>query len=59
MIVANLTGHAEKVGRENFELLKVLGTGGKTHVHVYRPAIMAYQSTVLVCKPFVSACLKG
>lgn len=27
---ANLTGHAEKVGIENFELLKVLGTGGKT-----------------------------
>lgn len=26
---ANLTGHAEKVGIENFELLKVLGTGGK------------------------------
>lgn len=28
---ANLTGHAEKVGIENFELLKVLGTGGKMH----------------------------
>ena len=27
---ANLTGHEdEKVGLENFELLKVLGTGGK------------------------------
>ena len=27
---ANLTGHDdEKVGLENFELLKVLGTGGK------------------------------
>uniref|UniRef100_A0A8D2PUP0 Uncharacterized protein n=1 Tax=Zosterops lateralis melanops TaxID=1220523 RepID=A0A8D2PUP0_ZOSLA len=25
---SNLTGHAEKVGIENFELLKVLGTGG-------------------------------
>ena len=29
---ANLTGHEdEKVGLENFELLKVLGTGGKSH----------------------------
>lgn len=28
--LANLTGHAEKVGIENFELLKVLGTGGKS-----------------------------
>ena len=28
--LANLTGHEdEKVGLENFELLKVLGTGGK------------------------------
>lgn len=27
--LANLTGHTEKVGMENFELLKVLGTGGK------------------------------
>lgn len=26
---ANLTGHAERVGMENFELLKVLGTGGR------------------------------
>lgn len=26
---ANLTGHTERVGMENFELLKVLGTGGK------------------------------
>lgn len=28
-ITANLTGHVERVGIENFELLKVLGTGGK------------------------------
>ena len=28
--LANLTGHTEKVGMENFELLKVLGTGGET-----------------------------
>ena len=27
---ANLTGHTEKVGMENFELLKVLGTGGES-----------------------------
>lgn len=27
--LANLTGHTERVGMENFELLKVLGTGGK------------------------------
>lgn len=26
---ANLTGYTEKVGMENFELLKVLGTGGE------------------------------
>ena len=26
--LGNLTGHDEKVGPENFELLKVLGTGG-------------------------------
>lgn len=26
---ANLTGHVERVGIENFELLKVLGTGGE------------------------------
>lgn len=30
LFLANLTGHAEKVGIENFELLKVLGTGGKS-----------------------------
>lgn len=29
LIAANLTGHVERVGIENFELLKVLGTGGK------------------------------
>lgn len=29
---ANLTGHVERVGIENFELLKVLGTGGKCSV---------------------------
>ncbi|XP_028847164.1 ribosomal protein S6 kinase alpha-5 isoform X3 [Denticeps clupeoides] len=28
---ANLTGHVERVGIENFELLKVLGTGGEQH----------------------------
>lgn len=28
--LANLTGHTERVGIENFELLKVLGTGGKS-----------------------------
>lgn len=27
--LANFTGHTERVGMENFELLKVLGTGGK------------------------------
>jgi len=26
---ANLTGHVERVGIENFELLRVLGTGGE------------------------------
>ena len=31
LLPANLTGHTEKVGMENFELLKVLGTGGKSH----------------------------
>lgn len=31
VFLANLTGHTEKVGMENFELLKVLGTGGKSH----------------------------
>uniref|UniRef100_A0A8C3CDW0 Uncharacterized protein n=1 Tax=Cairina moschata TaxID=8855 RepID=A0A8C3CDW0_CAIMO len=31
LLPSNLTGHAEKVGIENFELLKVLGTGGKMH----------------------------
>ena len=29
VFTANLTGHVEKVGRESFALLKVLGTGGK------------------------------
>lgn len=29
---ANLTGHEEKVSVENFELLKVLGTGGEDPV---------------------------
>lgn len=29
---ANLTGHIERVGIENFELLKVLGTGGKENI---------------------------
>lgn len=29
LLAANLTGHTEKVGVENFELLKVLGTGGE------------------------------
>lgn len=29
LFLANLTGHAERVGIENFELLKVLGTGGE------------------------------
>lgn len=33
---ANLTGHEdEKVGLENFELLKVLGTGGKNAVILF------------------------
>lgn len=31
LLLANLTGHTEKVGMENFELLKVLGTGGESH----------------------------
>lgn len=30
VLLANLTGHTERVGIENFELLKVLGTGGKS-----------------------------
>uniref|UniRef100_A0A8C5QZT7 Ribosomal protein S6 kinase n=1 Tax=Leptobrachium leishanense TaxID=445787 RepID=A0A8C5QZT7_9ANUR len=34
--VANLTGHAEKVGIENFELLKVLGTGAYGKVFLVR-----------------------
>lgn len=29
---ANLTGHIERVGIENFELLKVLGTGGEEYI---------------------------
>lgn len=29
LLLANLTGHTERVGMENFELLKVLGTGGE------------------------------
>lgn len=34
--LANLTGHEdEKVGLENFELLKVLGTGGKNAVILF------------------------
>ncbi|XP_023956078.1 ribosomal protein S6 kinase alpha-4 isoform X3 [Chrysemys picta bellii] len=38
---ANLTGHEEKVGMENFELLKVLGTGdyvsgGELFTHLYQ-----------------------
>ncbi|XP_010142565.1 PREDICTED: ribosomal protein S6 kinase alpha-5-like, partial [Buceros rhinoceros silvestris] len=32
----NLTGHAEKVGIENFELLKVLGTGAYGKVFLVR-----------------------
>lgn len=31
---ANLTGHVERVGIENFELLKVLGTGGESPCNV-------------------------
>lgn len=35
--LANLTGHTERVGIENFELLKVLGTGGKSlHAGQYK-----------------------
>uniref|UniRef100_A0A1A7YG58 non-specific serine/threonine protein kinase n=1 Tax=Iconisemion striatum TaxID=60296 RepID=A0A1A7YG58_9TELE len=33
---ANLTGHAERVGMENFELLKVLGTGAYGKVFLVR-----------------------
>ncbi|XP_069064285.1 ribosomal protein S6 kinase alpha-5 isoform X2 [Pleurodeles waltl] len=33
---ANLTGHAEKIGIENFELLKVLGTGAYGKVFLVR-----------------------
>ncbi|KAK6477661.1 ribosomal protein S6 kinase alpha-4 [Huso huso] len=33
---ANLTGHSEKVGMENFELLKVLGTGAYGKVFLVR-----------------------
>lgn len=42
---ANLTGHAEKVGIENFELLKVLGTGGKMHYF----SKLTVGSTILKC----------
>lgn len=35
---ANLTGYTEKVGMENFELLKVLGTGGESAVHCIVPS---------------------
>uniref|UniRef100_A0A8C8M7M2 Ribosomal protein S6 kinase n=1 Tax=Oncorhynchus tshawytscha TaxID=74940 RepID=A0A8C8M7M2_ONCTS len=34
--VANLTGHSERVGMENFELLKVLGTGAYGKVFLVR-----------------------
>lgn len=33
---ANLTGHTERVGMENFELLKVLGTGAYGKVFLVR-----------------------
>uniref|UniRef100_A0A8C1EX94 non-specific serine/threonine protein kinase n=1 Tax=Cyprinus carpio carpio TaxID=630221 RepID=A0A8C1EX94_CYPCA len=33
---ANLTGHVERVGIENFELLKVLGTGAYGKVFLVR-----------------------
>uniref|UniRef100_A0A452TJ60 Ribosomal protein S6 kinase n=1 Tax=Ursus maritimus TaxID=29073 RepID=A0A452TJ60_URSMA len=36
IFLANLTGHAEKVGIENFELLKVLGTGAYGKVFLVR-----------------------
>uniref|UniRef100_A0A8C8ZXQ3 Ribosomal protein S6 kinase n=1 Tax=Prolemur simus TaxID=1328070 RepID=A0A8C8ZXQ3_PROSS len=36
VLSANLTGHAEKVGIENFELLKVLGTGAYGKVFLVR-----------------------
>uniref|UniRef100_A0A8C3SED9 non-specific serine/threonine protein kinase n=1 Tax=Chelydra serpentina TaxID=8475 RepID=A0A8C3SED9_CHESE len=35
-MAANLTGHEEKVGMENFELLKVLGTGAYGKVFLVR-----------------------
>uniref|UniRef100_A0A3B3SDI4 non-specific serine/threonine protein kinase n=1 Tax=Paramormyrops kingsleyae TaxID=1676925 RepID=A0A3B3SDI4_9TELE len=36
LFTANLTGHVEKVGIENFELLKVLGTGAYGKVFLVR-----------------------
>ncbi|KAL8169044.1 UNVERIFIED_CONTAM: Ribosomal protein S6 kinase alpha-5 [Gekko kuhli] len=36
VLLANLTGHVEKVGIENFELLKVLGTGAYGKVFLVR-----------------------
>uniref|UniRef100_A0A8C8CRE7 Ribosomal protein S6 kinase n=1 Tax=Oncorhynchus tshawytscha TaxID=74940 RepID=A0A8C8CRE7_ONCTS len=35
-VVSNLTGHTERVGMENFELLKVLGTGAYGKVFLVR-----------------------
>uniref|UniRef100_A0ACB8G8F6 Ribosomal protein S6 kinase alpha-4 n=1 Tax=Sphaerodactylus townsendi TaxID=933632 RepID=A0ACB8G8F6_9SAUR len=35
-VITNLTGHEEKVGMENFELLKVLGTGAYGKVFLVR-----------------------
>uniref|UniRef100_A0A8C6VFQ4 Ribosomal protein S6 kinase n=1 Tax=Naja naja TaxID=35670 RepID=A0A8C6VFQ4_NAJNA len=36
LLLANLTGHTEKVGIENFELLKILGTGAYGKVFLVR-----------------------
>uniref|UniRef100_A0A671U487 Ribosomal protein S6 kinase n=1 Tax=Sparus aurata TaxID=8175 RepID=A0A671U487_SPAAU len=41
---ANLTGHTERVGMENFELLKVLGTGGKCLLEVLKKAAIVQKA---------------
>lgn len=47
---ANLTGYTEKVGMENFELLKVLGTGGEN-------TVLNFQKYFCLMLHFVFTCL--
>lgn len=42
--LANLTGHTERVGMENFELLKVLGTGGNGLYQAYTMLSSCYKT---------------